>query len=74
MTPDNDRNFNTINTNRHVEGLTSVTERVVKKKEQQQKREQQRKGRKNIKDQLLEEPQNELTTEESEEDHIDYRA
>ena len=40
-----EHNFNSVEPLRHVEGLSSVSERVVRKKDQQQQQKHQNKGK-----------------------------
>ncbi len=75
MASETDHNFNSITSLHHVEGLSSVADRVVRKKQQQQKQ-QQRKTKPTR--QAGTEPEDNLTDEEQdktvEEGHIDFRA
>ena len=74
MVSDSDHNFNSINPLHHVEGLSSVADRVVRKKRQQKKQQQKQKP----KQQASAEPEDDMTDENQdktvEEGHIDFRA
>ncbi len=75
MAADNDHNFNSINPLHHVEGLSSIADRAVRRKQQQQKQQQ---SKKKPKRQAGTEAEENLTDEEREktveEGHIDFRA
>ena len=75
MSPEHDHNLAPVNATSHVEGLASVSERVVRKKEQQRQNSKQSRGNRQSIDEKIEE---ELAKDELSEDrgngHIDYHA
>ncbi len=75
MTPDSNQNFNAINATHHIEGLSSVADRVVRKKEQQkQKQDQKRKPKKHIDEQIEEDLAIDEDNKKNRDGHIDFRA
>lgn len=75
MTPDS--NYNYVEANRHVEGLSHVADRVVRKKDQQQPKHQQKKKKKHkqhIDQQLEEELQEYENSDYPDDGHIDFHA
>ncbi|MCK5175724.1 MAG: hypothetical protein KAR47_20180 [Planctomycetes bacterium] len=75
MTPDGKQNLNAINATHHIEGLSSVADRVVRKKQQQkQKQDQKRKPKKHIDEQLEEDLAAGEDNNKNSDGHIDFRA
>jgi hypothetical protein len=75
MTPEGNQNLNAINATHHIEGLSSVADRVVRKKQQQkQKQDQKRKPKKHIDEQLEEDLAINEDDDKSRDGHIDFRA
>ena len=74
MTAEHDQNFVSIPPSDHVEGLTSVSERVVRKKEQEQRRQGKRKPKQKVSKQLEEESASRDGTDKGDDGHIDFHA
>ena len=73
MTADGNK-FTTVNPLGHIEGLTSVTDRVVRKKHQQQQQHKHKKQKNRQIDQHLEEGLAIEQAENNEQGHIDFHA
>jgi len=73
--PDNDQNLNRVVGPHHVEGLASVSDRVLRKKDQQKQEQHKRKPLRRIEKQLEEELSEVVeNTTDNEDGHIDFRA
>ena len=75
MSPEHDHNLTPVNATSHVEGLASVSERVVRKKEQQQQNSKHsRNNRQGIDEKIEEELAKDELSEKKANGHIDYHA
>lgn len=75
MSPEHDHNLPPVNATSHVEGLASVSERVVRKKQhQRQNQKHDKDNRQSIDEQIEEELAKEELKEDKSSGHIDYHA
>lgn len=74
MTLDNNQNLSPINAHDHVEGLSSVADRVIREKQQKQKQQQKRKPKKHIDEQLEDDLAIDENNKNNRDGHIDFRA
>ena len=73
MALEHEQHLNPVNSLGHVEGLSSVSERVVRKKEHHRQNRRGKKGEQGRDEQSPEEPSEEKAPE-SRDGHIDFRA
>ena len=75
MSPEHDHNLTSINAPSHIEGLASVSERVVRKKEhKRQGGKQRRNNRQSIDEKIEEELAKDELSENDAEGHVDFHA
>ena len=75
MSPEHDHHLTPVNAASHIEGLASVSERVVRKKEQQQQNQKQnRSSHRGIDEKIEEELAKDESTDSNGEGHVDFRA
>lgn len=75
MSPEHDHNLTPVNAPSHIEGLASVSERVVRKKEQKrQGGKHRRNDRQSIDEKIEEELAKDESSEEKTNGHIDFHA
>ena len=76
MAPENEK-FNIVSPLGHIESLSSVSQRVVRKKEQQKKHQEKKKHKQHIDEQLEEEMEELESQQELDDDgksHLDFHA